>query len=86
MVGTIYWNNTQEQVSEANYNFNLSSVKFEVTFILKWEIIYKSLECRRESWAWNKICKFSALGVNKEKTQYEDPKTKVEELEAFQLG
>lgn len=39
-----------------------SLIALEVTFMLKWEIIYKSLQCRREFWTWNKICKFFSLG------------------------
>lgn len=66
--------------------FNLGSVEFEVTFILNWELVYKSCNSEESPGLGIKFESFSTVGVSEEKTQYEDPKSKVWELDTFKLG
>lgn len=57
--------------------FILGSVEFEVTFILNWEFVYKSWNSEESPELEIKFESFSTLRVSEEKTQYEDPKSKV---------
>ena len=55
-------------------------------YILKSEIVYTSLEFKREFWVWDKMWEFFSLHNKWGDTQCEEPESKRGDLETFQFG